>query len=143
LSMAEPEPLDLPGLHPCDPGHGRPRAAYYSWRDPELACAIHCLRCSQIVMAPSPDLAEALWNDAHEDRELSADEATMDTTAELSREDVQVLLGPGQRQYLCDEGLHIIQKLPEGGYACAQCGLGFRESHAIVIETGLAARTEP
>jgi hypothetical protein len=137
--MAEPEPLDLADLHPCDPGHGRPRAAFYSWRDPELACAIHCPRCGQIVMAPSPDLAEALWNEAHPARALSADEEAMLTAVD----DLQAALEPLQRQYLCDEGLHLVQKLAEGGYACAQCGLGFRESHAIVIETGLAARTEP
>lgn len=137
--MAEPEPLDIAGLHPCDVGHGRPYAAFYSWRDPELACAIHCARCGHIVMAPTAELAQALWNDAHEDRDLSPDEQAMLTAVD----DLQAALEPLQRQYLCDESVHIIQKLPDGGYACAQCGLGFREFHAIVIDTGLTARTEP
>lgn len=41
----------------------------------------------------------------------------------------------------CEQGVHIIQKLPTGAYICVQCGLGFREHHALVVHGGTAVKT--
>lgn len=43
---------------------------------------------------------------------------------------------------LCEQHLHIIQKLPSGTYVCVQCGMAFREHHEIVVHVGASSQTE-
>lgn len=135
--MAEPKPVDVTPLNPCDPGHGVPKAYFYSWRDPEAAVAVVCPRCGAMAMAATPELAQALWNDAHPWRQLTEEEEAGRTAVG----DMEQALEKIDRQYLCDDNVHIIQLLPDGSgiSACAQCGKMFTEHARIDVAIGTRA----
>ena len=131
--MADPEPFALPDIHPCTPGHGLPLGERRAWVAPEFCYVIACPRCGLGVMAESVDAAMAQWNDLHPARELSE--------AERDLPPIEAAIPLPPRHYLCEDNVHIIQRLPDGGYACAQCGLGFREHHALDIVVGSGSMT--
>ena len=139
--MAEPQPLDPGPVHPCEPGHGLPRAEFRSWLDPDYATLVICKRCGTAAMAASIEAARTLWNETHPERELSEEErAGAHVVA-----DMQEALQGMPRQYLCDEDVHIIQKVTEGEYAggftCAQCGMLFRQHAVLQMTAGMRATT--
>jgi hypothetical protein len=138
--MSEPQAITLTPLNPCDEGHGVPRAWLRDWVDPEACYLVTCPRCGAMAAGPSPELAQALWNDEHAERDLTAEEqAGLEAVTAMDEAIAHI-----PRQYLCDDGVHIIQKLPDGGtYACAQCGLGFREYAEITLAAGTRAGGAP
>lgn len=137
--MAEPEPFDVPHVHPCEPGHAFPKGAFHSWVAEEVAYLVACARCGQGARGPNPASAVEEWNSVHPARELTDEEQAGLSAAQ----DLDTALQGVPRAYLCDEGVHIINKLPEGTYACAQCGLSFREHHSLEIVAGVGAFPEP